>query len=786
MKNWNSILIPMMAKVVDISRLRSSDILKLSSKSKCTFPCLFCPESLPTKAKLSRHWTEVHQFKRKNGKEFKCSLCNQVFSLWKTLIKHRLMHADVPDASSLKTSHCDSASNPHQTGPGGLSQNEEDTAVRCLSSDTVVSGEENGHDYVQPLPSPLTRRRMRNNKCPCIIDGCPAMFRFVGSLSKHLAERHRVVLQKVDKVFASSEEFKCWKDQLEREECAEFIKNGGQYPLKKQMNGASIGFTQTYICNRDGNLKTKKRSLQGTGSLVQHCPAWLKVTTYKNGRVHVTGTISHYGHDTCPKLVAAFDPPMKVCATSPEHSSMEEVHDVQGDYHDVKESDSPGLESADFAGLDLKHQIGLEMQSIIRSVTQLRNPDGLRAILQSISALKGVRRQRRMVDPESQVLGSAAPENGANVEVHDPLHSPALEFPPVPQCSLWLGPTVSKCMLDMDGKQLLPEWIREGPKPGGMLRRVRAICSLPIMDGGAMKKPIHAEKLQYSMLRKRLLLDVSTYLKDPADLDFYHSWLKTFDLHEKMEDLQSFLDRSPEVQKIYSELVPWKVRLDHLLSRFVSARVHQGDGEQQGDPGHHLWGHLKRKEFHEKRAEEHGQETGIGQVLHGGQALVEGLAEEAEPLLRLHRLAVPEPEAPQGQGAHARLDGVQGTRHSSKVLRRKLSHSSVSTALLSPSPKLLRVRAPMLASMGSRVAASTRRWFPAAVTVPSSSDARSVFSSSSVFPPSSDRAAGGPSVRCARRSTTFAMAFTKILEGKKIARDDRFGVEKTSWASPVQ
>ncbi|XP_068245598.1 uncharacterized protein [Palaemon carinicauda] len=121
-------------------------------------------------------------------------------------------------------------------------------------------------------------------------------FTSLGKYRDHLEQHHGIPTRKVDYEFASTEEFKAWKDRLESD-------LGVNYSQMRGVRKSSNGTRAIYYCRRSGLQRERvhaseaKRPKKGSCKLGLYCTSSMEVKRTDNDVVHVSLYTDHRGHD---------------------------------------------------------------------------------------------------------------------------------------------------------------------------------------------------------------------------------------------------------------------------------------------------------------------------------------------------------------------------------------------------------------------------------------------------------------------------------------------------------
>ncbi|CAH0560267.1 unnamed protein product [Brassicogethes aeneus] len=130
----------------------------------------------------------------------------------------------------------------------------------------------------------------------CLEENCGNTFKNRKQLICHLEENHSIQFEKYYSVKASVNEFKNWKNDIEKV-------NDCYYVLKSKA-ASTIGEVLYYNCNRSKTSYSTKdeaqmkrlQKCQGSCKMTHSCTSSIKVTS-ENGKYHIEWQKTHYGHD---------------------------------------------------------------------------------------------------------------------------------------------------------------------------------------------------------------------------------------------------------------------------------------------------------------------------------------------------------------------------------------------------------------------------------------------------------------------------------------------------------
>ncbi|XP_022194159.2 uncharacterized protein LOC111051886 [Nilaparvata lugens] len=114
----------------------------------------------------------------------------------------------------------------------------------------------------------------------------------------HLNENHDITVEREELEFNCQEDFEIWRKSVEKR--SYFVKYRQNYIMD-----SSNAVKSYFRCNRSGIYKgetsptKRKRHLksQGSSKIGSFCPAGIRATTYKNGKISVEFIKTHVGHD---------------------------------------------------------------------------------------------------------------------------------------------------------------------------------------------------------------------------------------------------------------------------------------------------------------------------------------------------------------------------------------------------------------------------------------------------------------------------------------------------------
>lgn len=132
-----------------------------------------------------------------------------------------------------------------------------------------------------------------NRKCVCL--ECGERFQQVKDLKFHLSSKHSFKFKIQEINHATKVEFLSWKEEIEMEQCCNFILLSGRQTTQH------CKIVQYYKCNRSGSYKRNSKGVRktkacGTRKIENNCTASLKVTEHTNGKITTEWNSTHYGH----------------------------------------------------------------------------------------------------------------------------------------------------------------------------------------------------------------------------------------------------------------------------------------------------------------------------------------------------------------------------------------------------------------------------------------------------------------------------------------------------------
>ncbi|XP_063925684.1 uncharacterized protein LOC135139399 isoform X2 [Zophobas morio] len=136
------------------------------------------------------------------------------------------------------------------------------------------------------------KQPVSKKKCP-ICDFCGSK---VQELDDHFNNDHQIVLHTSHHHFSSLKQFNLWKEAIENETKACFVKYSGAKVLVNSQQSIS------YVCHRSGTYTSKSKGLrllksQGSNKINGFCPARIKVITFDDGSCEVVFCETHVGHE---------------------------------------------------------------------------------------------------------------------------------------------------------------------------------------------------------------------------------------------------------------------------------------------------------------------------------------------------------------------------------------------------------------------------------------------------------------------------------------------------------
>ncbi|XP_060855498.1 uncharacterized protein LOC132933200 [Metopolophium dirhodum] len=127
-------------------------------------------------------------------------------------------------------------------------------------------------------------------KCPD--NKCGQLFSGYALLRKHVEEYHKIVLTKEHIYFKTLNDFKEWKQKVEKENVCSYI--------TKSTASIKNGKRTYYNCHRSGYFSSKSRGIkriksQGSNKIGSTCTSSMVVTEDANG-INVDYSSTHFGH----------------------------------------------------------------------------------------------------------------------------------------------------------------------------------------------------------------------------------------------------------------------------------------------------------------------------------------------------------------------------------------------------------------------------------------------------------------------------------------------------------
>ena len=123
----------------------------------------------------------------------------------------------------------------------------------------------------------------------------------LAALTEHIEKDHNIETETDQKMFESFEEYRIWKNDLERQTRSQFVQKCAP------VTTGNIRVCYNY-CNRAGTYKPQGKGecqlkTQGTAKIGCQCSAYIKATEdISNGKVHVVHCSTHYNHNLQLKI----------------------------------------------------------------------------------------------------------------------------------------------------------------------------------------------------------------------------------------------------------------------------------------------------------------------------------------------------------------------------------------------------------------------------------------------------------------------------------------------------
>lgn len=176
----------------------------------------------------------------------------------------------------------------------GLSSADEEAVNynhQCYICDKTFSANSNLNRHLRKIHKENVQSPYNNVRCAL----CESLFSSSSMYTDHLERDHKVEIVRERLTFQTREAFQDWKDSVENETTAQFIKSRGEKRSK------SVNKTY-YSCNRSGYYVSKARTQkalkkQGSRKINGRCPASMNVTIKEDSTYDVRFIKTHVGHD---------------------------------------------------------------------------------------------------------------------------------------------------------------------------------------------------------------------------------------------------------------------------------------------------------------------------------------------------------------------------------------------------------------------------------------------------------------------------------------------------------
>ncbi|GFT48543.1 uncharacterized protein NPIL_84821 [Nephila pilipes] len=138
-----------------------------------------------------------------------------------------------------------------------------------------------------------TCRILWRRKFCCFMSICEELVS-MKALLDHVESAHNIAIEKETKKFDTYEAFKIWKEDVEKQTTALYVKNTGS-------KSCNMKKTTYFYCHRNGFYNArgdKKRTIKigGSNKINGNCPSKMKVCEDIENQVHVEFTKTHLGH----------------------------------------------------------------------------------------------------------------------------------------------------------------------------------------------------------------------------------------------------------------------------------------------------------------------------------------------------------------------------------------------------------------------------------------------------------------------------------------------------------
>ncbi|GFQ98866.1 uncharacterized protein TNCT_735211, partial [Trichonephila clavata] len=161
-------------------------------------------------------------------------------------------------------------------------------SFRCVECDKTFSTVSNLYRHAKLIHKVSINKQVRCNICSVELISKKA-------LEDHVDLVHNITIEKDTHNFNTLEDFKLWKETIEKQTTSLYVKNTGS---KSDKTGGTIAY---FYCHRNGYYNTtgdKKRNMKMAGSnkINGNCPSKMKVYEDIESKVTVEFTKTHVGH----------------------------------------------------------------------------------------------------------------------------------------------------------------------------------------------------------------------------------------------------------------------------------------------------------------------------------------------------------------------------------------------------------------------------------------------------------------------------------------------------------
>ncbi|GFR19093.1 uncharacterized protein TNCT_12481 [Trichonephila clavata] len=161
-------------------------------------------------------------------------------------------------------------------------------SFKCVECDKTFSTVSNLYRHAKLIHKVSINKQVRCNICSVELISKKA-------LEDRVDLAHNITIEKDTHNFNTLEDFKLWKETIEKQTTSLFVKNTGS---KSDKTGGTIAY---FYCHRNGYYNTvgdKKRNMKMAGSnkINGNCPSKMKVYEDIESKVTVEFTKTHVGH----------------------------------------------------------------------------------------------------------------------------------------------------------------------------------------------------------------------------------------------------------------------------------------------------------------------------------------------------------------------------------------------------------------------------------------------------------------------------------------------------------